>query len=330
VRHSGIFALARTLLVPAMLAALAAGGCSCGARKPDKTETVEREWLVEETDALGDMLRLAAYPGRIVSTAPSNTEIVLQLGCRDRLVGVTRYYGRPELVEGIARVGGYYDPSIETIMALRPDLVLVARGVSKEILEKMRALELPVFCLDTRNLDDLYRDVATVGRLLGVEQQAAALVEKTKAGIAQVTDKTGRLSRSKRPHVFWLGQEQPLMTAGPGNMIHTLIELAGGVNVAAGAPKAWVTVSLETLLVKDPQVIIADANGLTGGEKTSEALLERLRADPVWSKISAVKSGRVYIVPTDLIGQPTPRVVEGLRLLAKDFHPELFAEDAPQ
>jgi iron complex transport system substrate-binding protein len=311
------FGAAASVLVAVLVTA-----ASCGTRS--RQEHKSGDALVEETDVLGYVLRLDAYPARIVSTAPSNTEIVLQLGCRDRLVGISRFYGYPELVEGITRVGGYYDPNIETILALKPDLVLVARGISQEILDKMRDLDLPVFCLDTVDLDSLYRDVATVGRLLGVEEKAAALVEGVKAGIAEVTAKTRDLPESERPRVFWLGQEQPLLTAGPGNMVHTLLGLAGGVNVAADAEKPWPAYSLETLLVADPQVIIADADGLMGGEMSADELLRRLRADPIWSKLSAVKEGRVYLVPTDLIGQPTPRVVEGLRLLAGYLHPELF------
>ncbi len=309
------------------LAGLLAVSCSCGKRETDEADAGDTRPLVEETDVLGHTLRLAAYPQRIVSTAPSNTELVLQLGCRDRLVGVTRVYGWPELVEGVTRVGGYYDPSIETIMALQPDLVLVARGVSQEILEKMQRVGLPVFSLDTQDLDDLYRDIATVGRLLGVEDEAAALVEKTKAGIAEVTAKTGDLADADRPRVFWLGQEEPLITAGPDNMINTLFGLAGGVNVAADASKPWPTYSLETLLVKDPQVIIVAPQMPQAQPTSADEVLRRLRAHPVWSQISAVKTGRVHLVRTDLIGQPTPRVVEGLRLLAEHFHPELFERD---
>lgn len=298
--------------------------------EPDLEVTAPDEPAVEETDVLGHVLRLEAYPRRIVSTAPSNTEIVLQLGCRDRLVGVTDRYGYPELVEGIARVGGYLDPSIETISALKPDVVLVARGISQDILDKIRAFGLPVFCLDTQNLDDLYRDIATIGRLLGVEKEAKALIEKTRKGVAEVTDKTAGLDASQRPRVFWLGQEEPLATAGPGNMIDTVFALAGGVNVAADAPKDWPAYSLETLLIKNPQVIIADKDGLAGHESDPAKLLKRLRAHPAWSRVSAVKTGRVYIVPTDLIGQPTPRVVDGLRILARHLHPELFeADDEP-
>jgi iron complex transport system substrate-binding protein len=308
--------------VASALVVLLAVAASCGTRSREEHRSGDA--LVEETDALGRTLRLDAYPKRIVSTAPSNTEIVLQLGCRDRLVGISRFYGYPELVEGITRVGGYYDPNIETVLALKPDLVLVARGISQEILDRMRDFNLPVFCLDTKDLETLYRDVAMVGRLLGVEEKAAALIEHVKAGIAEVTAVTRDLAEAERPRVFWLGQEEPLLTAGPGNMVHTLFGLAGGVNVAADAKKPWPAYSLETLLVADPQVIIADASGLIGGEKSAEALLRRLRADPIWSKLSAVKNGRVYLVPTDLIGQPTPRVVEGLQTLAGYFHPELF------
>jgi iron complex transport system substrate-binding protein len=332
-------ACGRAALALVALAALLTWGCSCGKNGPQDgdgekenqdrvtpsgDETATKRPVVEETDVLGSVLRLDAYPERIVSAAPSNTEIVLQLGCRDRLIGVSMYYGSPELVKGIARVGGYYDPNIETILALEPDLVLVARGVSREILDKMRAFKLPVFCLDTQDLDGLYRDIAIVGRLLGVEESATALIEQTRNGIAEVTEKTERLDESERPRVFWLGQEEPLMTAGPGNMIDTLFALAGGANVAADAPSAWPTYSFETLLVKDPEVIVAAKEGLMGREEDPAKLLKRLRAHRVWSRVSAVKTGRIYIVPTDLIGQPTPRVVEGLRIVAGCLHPELF------
>jgi iron complex transport system substrate-binding protein len=316
-----------TMLCVAIAALLVVQG-GCGRRNGGR-DAGGGTYVVEETDVLGTTLRLKAYPQRIVSTAPSNTEIVLQLGCRDRLVGISRYYGSPKLVKGITRVGGYYDPSIEAILALEPDLVLVARGISKEILDEMQRLGLPVFCLDTKDLDGLYRDIATIGRLLGIEERAAALVEQVRDGIAEIAARTSPIPAEERPRVFWLGQEEPLLTAGPGNMIHTLIELAGGRNVAADASKPWPAYSLETLLVQDPQVIIADASGLAGAETTAEALLRRLRADPTWSKISAVRDGRVYLVPTDLIGQPTPRVVEGLRLLAQYLHPELFSDEPP-
>jgi iron complex transport system substrate-binding protein len=191
----------------------------------------------------------------------------------------------------------------------------------------MQQVGLPVFCLDTQDLDDLYRDVSTVGRLLGVEEEAAALVEKTKAGIAQVTAKTSQVADSDRPRVFWLGQEEPLLTAGPDNMIDTLFELAGGANVAADASRPWPTYSLETLLVKDPQVIIVDAQMPSVRGEDAGEVLARLRAHSVWSQISAVKTGRVYMIRTDLIGQPTPRVVDGLRKLAEAFHPDLFGPD---
>jgi iron complex transport system substrate-binding protein len=316
--------LVRLLALAASLGAALAGGCSCGTNGRSADQTDQGPWLVEETDVLGRTLHLTAYPQRIVSTAPSNTELVLQLGCRDRLVGVTDYYGYPELVEGIARVGGFSDPSIETILALEPDLVLVARGIRMEILERLREFDLPVFCLDTVSIDDLYRDLATVGRLLGVEERATSLVERMRSEIGAITAKLAGLDEGQRPRVFWLGQEEPLMTAGPGNLVDTIITLAGGRNVAADAGGEWIAYSLETLLVKDPEVIIVSADMGSARVPTDEEVLRRLRGDPTWSQISAVKTGRVHVVPTDLIGQPTPRVVEGLRLLARFFHPELF------
>ena len=322
-RHRTAFAR-RALLWLVVLAGTLAGGCSCSSKAPQSGDVDKGPWLVEAKDVLGRTLRLKTYPQRIVTTAPSNTDIVLQLGCRDRLVGIADYYGYPELVEGIARVGGFDTPNLETILALKPDLVLVARGIRMEILERMRAFDLPVFCLDTVSIDDLYRDLTTVGRLLGVEERAEALVERMGSEIAAITAKLAGLDESRRPRVFWLGQEEPLKTAGPGNLIDTLFTLAGGRNVAADAQGDWIDYSLETLLVKDPEVIVVCADMGSARVPTNEEVLRRLRADPTWAQISAVRSGRVHVVPTDLIGQPTPRVVDGLRLLARLFHPELF------
>ncbi|MBN1917884.1 MAG: ABC transporter substrate-binding protein [Verrucomicrobia bacterium] len=309
-----------------LVLAIALGGCSCRTEAPRTNARDNERWLVEETDALGGTLRLKAYPRRIVTTAPSNTDLILQLGCRDRLVGVSNYYGYPELVEGIARAGTFDQPSLETILALKPDLVLVARGIRMEILERMRGFELPVFCLDTVSMEDLYRDLATVGRLLGVEDRATTLVERMRGEIGAITETLADLDERARPRVFWLAQEEPIKTAGPGNLVDTMITLAGGRNIAADARGDWIDYSLETLLVKDPEVILVCADMGSGRVPNDEEVLHRLRADPTWSQIAAVSTGRVHVVPTDLIGQPTPRVVDGLRLLARLFHPELFIE----
>jgi cobalamin transport system substrate-binding protein len=281
--------------------------------------------IVTETDAFGIEVGLSEYPDRIVSTAPNNTEILLELGARGRLVGVSSYYGRPELVEGIERTGGYINPSLEKIMALEPDIVFAARGNPKDFLETLRSHGIKVFAVDVKNLDDLFESLGQFGRLINEEERAGEIITGMKHEFELVSDATATIDEQARPRVLWVGQETPFLTAGPDNMIDELVRRAGGKNAAGNESAKWPTIDLERLLIMDPEVIIMAGDMSVKNPEKIRNTLKRWQNDPVWKNIDAVQTGRVHFVATDLIGQPSPRNIEGLKELLKFIQPEIHS-----
>ena len=304
----------------AIFLGLSAVGCK---KSSNKTQP-EKQFIVQIKDVFGHETKLKQYPKRIVSMAPSNTEILLHLGVKDRLVGVTSFYGYPEKVRGIEKIGGYINPNFEKIVSLKPDLVFAARGNPKQLIFKLRKYRINVFTLDTHNLSDLFYDIKNIGELVGVEEKANRLVQYMKDEIAEVKNRLKNLRVKQKPRVFWLGQEEPLLTAGTDNIINELIRLAGGINIAEDSNEKWPRYSREKLLLKNPDIIIVSDDKYKSSDRKLKETIQRFKNDPVWQNIAAVNNERIYFVPTDLIGQPSPRNIEGLNRLVRSFHPELF------
>ena len=282
--------------------------------------------LVRETDALGKTISLREYPRRIISMAPSNTEILLSLGLRENLVGVTDFYGDVQRVGAVQRVGGYTNPSVERIVALKPDIAFAARGNPRDVILQLERHGIPVFSLDTRGVSQLLSDIERVGRLTGVASEGSHLTSEIREEMQQIRDKVEALNDDDKPEVLWVGQEEPLRTAGPGSIVDELIAMAGAKNVARNERDAWPSLSLEKLVLADPDVIILGEDKYKESPKRVRDTLSRLRRHPVWQNVSAVREERVYAIPTDLLGQPSPLFVLGLRELARRLHPKLFAE----
>jgi|DewCreStandDraft_1066081.scaffolds.fasta_scaffold02073_5 iron complex transport system substrate-binding protein len=273
-------------------------------------------------DDLGRSVTLRQPPQRIVSLAPSNTEVLYALGLGDRVVGVDRFSDYPPEARGKPKVGGMVDPDYERILSLRPDLVLATGGVQRPVVEKLESLGVPVFALHPQTVEGVLDSILTVARLGGVTRKGWEVVAKLRGRIRAVTLKTGKIPLSRRPTVFWIIWPEPLMTAGPRTFIHSLITLAGGRNIAGdlAGPRDYPLYSMEELVARDPDVIIAttDAHGAVG----------KLSEKPGWRRLRAVRAGRVYFVDPDLVHRPGPRLVDGLEAIARLLHPPLFSEKA--
>jgi iron complex transport system substrate-binding protein len=295
----------------------------CRGREPNHRG---EDRLVAEIDALGKEVSLREYPRRVVSMAPSNTRTLLALGLRDRIVGVTSFFGSPEEVEGIARIGGYTNPRVDKIVSLRPDIVFAARGNPIDVVQQLRRQRMKVFTLDTRTVSGLLEDIRKVGALTGANERAAHLIAEIKREIHDVREKVSELPEPERPRVLWIGQEHPLRTAGRGSLVDQFIRLAGGTNVAGDEERPWPSYSMEKLVLRDPQVIILSEDTYKGSPDKVAETIARFRRHSVWQNVSAVREGRVHFIPADILGQPSPACVRGLKLLAACLHPDLFAD----
>ena len=258
-------------------------------------------------------------PQRIVSLAPNITEILFALGCGDQVVGVTRFCDDPPEALSKTKVGGLVDPSLESIQALHPDLIVAFRGNPLRAVERLQALHLRVFVLDIgRTLDDLFALIEKLGAVTGRAEAAAKLNERLRGEIQAV--RTALAGAAGRPKVFLVLHGQGLWTCGRTSYLHDLIVQAGGLNVAAGVAKDWAFYSRERLLQDDPDVILILARS---PEEFAQARAWLAGAAGL-AGVRAVRAGRVFLVDQNAASRFGPRLAATLREVAALLHPECF------
>jgi len=259
-------------------------------------------------DALGVEVRLASPARRVVSLAPNLTEIVCLVGGEGQLVGVTDFCKYPPQVRSKPKVGGVINPSLERVLALRPDLLLVARGTDLRIIERMRKSGVPVYAADPKSVREVIGLVRAVGHLLGRDAEADAAARKLEARLAALTSK--QPARGRRPKALAVVELEPLFVAGSGSFLDDLLRLAGLENAARGE-QPWARWSSERVLNADPDLIlVVCAHGALGG--ADSGLRDRLMARAPWRTLRAVKAGDVYSVTDDFVTIPGPRLLDGL------------------
>jgi iron complex transport system substrate-binding protein len=272
------------------------------------------------TDGLGRAVKLATPASRVVSLAPSNTEILFAIGAGSQVVGRDELSDYPAQVASIQSVGGSMGKfSTEAIVALKPDLVLATGINPPELVKSLEDLGLTVYYLpNPTTLDGMYANLETTGSLTGHVDETTALVDSLKKRVAAVDTKLAGVST--KPSVFYeldaTDASKPY-TAGPGTFIDTLIQQAGGVNVASTLKDEYPQISLEELVLLNPDIIVLSDSAY--GETP-----EKVAARAGWGTLAAVKNAKVYPFDYHLLSLPGPRLVDGLEQLAKLLHPELF------
>jgi iron complex transport system substrate-binding protein len=289
-----------------LIIALVIAGCSAG-NQPQAKKTIEI------VDGLGRTVSLSTVPQKIISLAPSNTEILFAIGAGKQMIGRDEFSDFPADAKGITSVGGSMGKySLEQISALHPDLILAAEINTQEQVKSFEDLGLTVFYLSNpKDLDGLYQNIQTVGQLTGKEKESEALVASLQNRVRVVTDlqKPG----TKPVKVFYeMDGSEPSKpwTAGKDSYVDVLLTLAGGMNVANDAGEGWIQYSQEALIVANPDVILLGdaAYGVTKESVTSRA---------GWGTLSAVMYNRIYAFDDNLVSRPGPRLVDALEQLSK-------------
>jgi len=305
-------------LVLAVVTVACARGASTAPRASETPATTGASFPVTITDDDGVAVTMDAPPERIVTFAPSATEIVFALGLGDRLVGVAGAFDDyPAAAKGIDEIGGAgdfgVDPNIEKVVSLRPDLFLTISG-GDQWKERLRDLGVPVFTTDSTDLPDVLHDIETVGQLTGTAGAAGAIVAKMQAAAADVE---ARVAGDPAVRCFYEVYYPPLTTVGPDTFIGDLLARAGCRSVSARARSDYPQWSVEDLVRQDPEVYLVSSE--------SGATPKAVASRPGFDAVAAIAAGRVIPVDADLVSRPGPRVVDGLRLLARALHPEAFA-----
>jgi iron complex transport system substrate-binding protein len=283
--------------------------------------------LVISRRGLGVVLCAAALSGalppqRIVSTAPSITELLYALGLGDRVVGVTRFCRYPPEAQLKPKIGDYTSPNLEAIAALRPDLVVIQVN-PVHLADRLAALKLRVLEIDQENIAAIYRSIHEVGIVTGTGQRAEQLTGSIREGLGKVRDHVSGLPRVRMMFVIGRspGRLDGLVFAGRASYLNEVIEVAGGENVFKDAKAAYPGVSLEEVMARNPDVIVdmgdmSDTVGVTEGHKrTVVALWDRIPT------LAAVKQHRVFAVASDIFVVPGPRVIDAAQAFAEMLHP---------
>lgn len=268
------------------------------------------------TDDDGQQVVIDAAPRRIVTFAPSMTEIVFALGEGDRVVGVSgRYDDHPAAAKRIQEVGGAgdfgVDPNIEEVVSLDPDLFLTISG-GDQWKQRLRDLGIPVVTLDATDFPDLLDDIRTVGDLIGAPEAATTLTQDMQSRADAVATSVEQAGGPVT--CFFEVYYPPLTTLGPHTYIFDLLERAGCDPVTASAKSDYPTWSVEKLVAESPDVYLTTPE--------SAKSIEAVAARPGFDAISAVTSGRVLLVDSDLVTRAGPRAIDGLEQLAAALHPE--------
>jgi iron complex transport system substrate-binding protein len=315
-QNSEIKMFRKNLLLTLLIALLLAG---CAPASNPTEATAPASAAIELTDGLGRPVVLNEAAQRIVSLAPSNTEILFAIGAGDQMVGRDTLSDYPEAAKNVKDIGSAFEAlNTELIVSLKPDLIIAAEVNTPEQVKALEDLGLTVYYLkNPTTLEEMYTNLEIVAQLTGHEADAAALIESLKARVAAVDEKIMPLS--SRFSVFYeLDGTDPAKpyTAGGGTFITLLIERAGGYNIASDI-EGYPQLSLEQVVAADPSFIIL-------GDSAYGVTPELVSARPGWENLSAVKSGRIFPFDDNLLSRPGPRLVDGLEALAKLLRPELF------
>jgi iron complex transport system substrate-binding protein len=269
-------------------------------------------------DEIGRKVEVPHSAKRIVSMAPSITEILFALGLNEEIVGVTDFCDYPEAALTKPRIGGFVNPSIEIIVSLKPDLIIATRdGNRKETIQRLNDLGFSVYVVNPKGFDGVMKTIQNIGEIVGRQDESRRTIRDMMTREENVV----RLTRSlPQPKVFFQVGNAPIITVGRGTLADDLIHLAGGKSISENETLSYPLYSIETILSKAPEIIIMSS---MESNKDYSNLIKKWQN---WKSIPAVKMNAIYVVDSNLVDRPTPRIVEGLEAIVRIIHPEALGE----
>lgn len=274
---------------------------------------------VEITDDLGNKVKLDEAPERIISLAPNTTEMLFAVGLGDRVVGRTTFCDYPEEAMDVETIGSITEPNIEAIVSLEPDLI-VADGINPmDVVERLKELDMNVVGFYPASVQETFSAMTRLGLVTGNIDESAEVVNDMEKRMDKILDLVE--DKEERPQVFYEIWNDPLTTAGGDNFIDNMITLAGGENIGAEAGSGWPQFSLEDLIYLDPEVYISTPHS-ADHQVSKEKILNRDN----YEVLTAVQNERVHIINQDMVSRPSPRLIEGLKMLTAAIYPELEEE----
>ncbi len=267
------------------------------------------------TDEAGRKVKIPNPTQRIVSLAPSITEILFALGLNEEITAITKFCDYPEAVLSKPRIGGFVNPDIEKIVSLKPDLIIGIRdGNPAGAIDRLSNFGFPVYLIDPKGFNGVMATIKNIGDVVGREKESRRMTND----LSEKRERMITLTRSlSRPRVFFQVGDVPLITVGKGTLADDLIRFAGGRSISENEAESYPSYSIETVLGKAPEIIIMSS--MPGKDHTH--LAKRWEN---WKSIPAVKINAIHIIDSNLVDRPTPRILEGLEALVRIIHPEVL------
>ncbi|MGM1048301.1 MAG: ABC transporter substrate-binding protein [Bacillota bacterium] len=285
----------------------------------DEASVQKTEYPLTVKDSTGETFTFKEAPKKIISISPAETESLFAIGLDEQVVGVSDYDDYPKAATTKPKMGGLYNPNEEAIIAAQPDLVVTGISMSAEAAQHLRDIGITIFKTDPKTVDDVIANIELFGQITDHQAEAKAVIDKMKQEQAEVTEAVKSLTPEQKKKVYI--EFSPGWTVGSGEFMDELINLAGGVNVAADTA-GWYEISEEKIIKDNPDVILFSKNVID--DKTKKTLDQMIKARSGWDQITAVKNDAVYGLDDNLISRPGPRVTEGLKEIANTIYPELL------
>lgn len=278
---------------------------------------------VEDTASKSNVTNVSSRPARIVSLAPNLTEILFALGLGEKIIGVSNNSNYPAAAADKQKVGPFWQPSTEAIIACKPDLVVTLRTRTeqqKSAADSLERLGFGVLTLEIERIEGLFTAIEEIGRATGCEQRSSELVKNISSQLNILQSKVGSANKVR---VLWAVQTEPLRVAGRNTFINELIELAGGENAIGPTISQYPQIGGEELLGCGAEIIIQSAMGernIAEEQKAAEKFWGR------WTNLPAVKNNRIYVIESDTTLRLGPRLPQGAEAIARLLHPDSFKQ----
>ena len=268
------------------------------------------------TDAVNRQVSLPHPPQRIVSLVPSVTEILFKLGLEERIVAATDFCTYPAAARQLPKVGGYADPSLESILLHQPDLVIAAADMNRPaLIRRLELMKIPVFVVYPQTVEETLKTIQDIGDITGAKKPGQQLADSIKLRIERIQQQVSALKPKTTLECVML---QPLTVAGPDTFIADIIDIVGGENVVPKGPSRYPTWNTEALLTVDPEFIIVSTYS---GQPTPKHFFDH------WPQLQAVRNQRIIQIEADWIHRPGPRMILGIEALAKALHPDIKIDE---
>ncbi|GAB6087404.1 ABC transporter substrate-binding protein [Alkaliphilus crotonatoxidans] len=303
------------------------GGCQSQGptvQGPSIEDEYNDDFSATVVDGLGSEVTIDRLPERIISIAPSQTEIIYALGIQHKLVAVSDSCDYPAEALTKEKVGSSWGINIERVIELEPDLVFVYGEGDLEAVAQMEAAGITVVKYMPESIEEIFSLIEDTGKLTNTSEMAQELIDTMTARRDNILEK---VKGQPVKRVFYQVWDEPLMTAGTGSFIDELIQLAGGENIAADGSGAYPQFSTETLVERDPEIFLAPAHmeeamNLSEEEKTQ--LINQIKSRPGYGEITAIQNNEIHLLEPNIVSRPGTRIIDALELIARAIHPEAF------